>query len=33
MRDWIDQLSFRMRVMLTILIIAITVAVIVWDLI
>jgi hypothetical protein len=33
MRDWIDELSFRQRVVLTILIIAITVAVIVWDVI
>jgi hypothetical protein len=33
MRRWIDELSFRQRVVLTILVVAITVAVIVWDVI
>ena len=31
MRRWIDELSFRARVVLTILIVAITIAVISWD--
>jgi hypothetical protein len=31
MRRWIDELSFRTRVMLTILVGAIAIAVIVWD--
>jgi hypothetical protein len=33
MRDWIDQLNFRARVALTILIVAITIAVMAWDMI
>jgi hypothetical protein len=33
MLPWIDKLSFSMRVVLTILVVAITVGVIVWDLI
>jgi hypothetical protein len=33
MRRWIDELSFRTRVMLTIFVVAITIAMIVWDVI
>ena len=33
MRRWIDELSFGMRVVLTILIVAITMAAIVWEVI
>ena len=33
MRRWIDELSFGMRVVLTILIVAVTMAVIVWEVI
>jgi len=31
MRRWIDEVSFRMRVVLLILVVVITIAVIAWD--
>jgi hypothetical protein len=33
MRRWIDEVSFRMRVVLLILVVVITIAVIGWDMI
>ena len=33
MRRWIDEVSFRMRVVLLILVVVITIAVIAWDMI
>jgi hypothetical protein len=33
MRRWIDEISFGMRVVLTVFVVAITIAVILWDVI